>query len=106
MKARGYGHITFVSSQAAFLGIYGFAPYSASKYALRGLAEGLQMEVAIHGVKVTIAYPPDTDTPGFAEEEKTKPKETKLICKTSGLFSPHKVAKKILDDTMVFSMHF
>ena len=45
MKARKLGRIVFVSSQAGQLGLYGFTAYSASKFALRGLAESLQMEV-------------------------------------------------------------
>ena len=45
MKRRRHGRIVFVSSQAGQLGLYGYTAYSASKYALRGLAESLQMEV-------------------------------------------------------------
>jgi 3-dehydrosphinganine reductase len=45
MKDREEGRIVFVSSQAGQLGIYGFGAYSPSKFALRGLAEVLQMEV-------------------------------------------------------------
>jgi 3-dehydrosphinganine reductase len=45
MKGRREGGIVFVSSQAGLSGIYGFAAYSASKFALRGLAEALAMEV-------------------------------------------------------------
>lgn len=30
------------------------------------------MQVKPYNVYVTVAYPPDTDTPGFAEENKTK----------------------------------
>jgi 3-dehydrosphinganine reductase len=45
MKCRGQGRIVFVSSQAGQVGIFGFTPYSPSKFALRGLAEALQMEV-------------------------------------------------------------
>lgn len=45
MKLRRTGHVVFVSSQAGQLGIFGFTAYSGSKYALRGMAEALQMEV-------------------------------------------------------------
>jgi len=47
MKERQHGRIVFVSSQAGQLGLYGFTAYSASKFALRGLAESLQMEVCL-----------------------------------------------------------
>ncbi|KAL8182598.1 UNVERIFIED_CONTAM: hypothetical protein K2H54_058510 [Gekko kuhli] len=72
MKERRMGRIVFVSSQAGQLGLFGFTAYSATKFALRGLAEALQMEVKPYNVYITVAYPPDTDTPGFAEESKTK----------------------------------
>ena len=45
MKARRQGRIVYISSQAGQLGLYGFTGYSATKFALRGLAEALQMEV-------------------------------------------------------------
>ena len=45
MKSRSEGHLVFVSSQAGLLGIYGFSAYSASKFALRGFAEAIHMEV-------------------------------------------------------------
>lgn len=41
------GRIVFLSSQAGQIGLFGFSAYSASKFALRGLAESLQMEVKI-----------------------------------------------------------
>jgi len=41
------GRIVFLSSQAGQLGLFGFTAYSGSKFALRGMAEALQMEVLI-----------------------------------------------------------
>jgi len=45
MKTRRQGRIVFFSSQGGQMGVYGFTGYSAAKFALRGLAESLQMEV-------------------------------------------------------------
>ena len=45
MQDAGEGIIVFVSSQAALIGIYGLAAYCGSKYAVRGFAEALAMEV-------------------------------------------------------------
>ena len=39
------GRIVFLSSQAGQIGLFGFSAYSGSKFALRGMAEALQMEV-------------------------------------------------------------
>jgi 3-dehydrosphinganine reductase len=72
MKQRKFGRILFVSSQAGQIGIFGYTAYSATKFALRGFAEALQMELKPYGIYVTLSYPPDTDTPGFKEELKDK----------------------------------
>ncbi|CAB4055115.1 KDSR [Lepeophtheirus salmonis] len=45
--------ITLISSIAGVMGLYGFTAYSASKFALRGFAESLEMEVRPHGISVT-----------------------------------------------------
>ncbi|XP_007898714.1 3-ketodihydrosphingosine reductase [Callorhinchus milii] len=100
MKERRLGRIVFVSSQAGQVGLFGYTAYSPSKFALRGLAESLQMEVKSYNIYITVAYPPDTDTPGFQEENKDKPLETKLISETSGLCQPDQVAKIIVNDAV------
>ncbi|CAC5424892.1 KDSR [Mytilus coruscus] len=100
MKEQGGGRIVFLSSQAGQLGLFGYTAYAASKFALRGLAESLQMEMRPYNIYVTVAHPPDTETPGFEEEERNKPEETKLISDTSGLFKPDTVAKQILKDSV------
>lgn len=52
MKARKDGRIVITASQAALVGIYGLSVYSSTKFALRGLAESLRMEV-INTVKIS-----------------------------------------------------
>lgn len=101
MKKRNEGVIVFVASEAAFIGIYGYSAYSAAKWALRGLAEAIQMELVGTAVRLTVSFPPDTDTPGLKNEELTKPKETKLISGTGGLHSPEEIGKKLIHDAMV-----
>lgn len=100
MKTAKEGIIILVSSQAAFLGIFGYSAYCSTKFALRGLAESIAMELKPYNVSVTLGLPPDTDTPGFAVEEATKPLETKLISETGGLFSPEHVADQLLKDAL------
>ncbi|ESN91947.1 hypothetical protein HELRODRAFT_104089 [Helobdella robusta] len=96
MKARRRGRIVLISSQAGQVGLYGYSAYSGSKFALRGFAESLQMEVLPYNVHVCLAFPPDTKTPGYDEEMKNKPLETKLISESSGLHDSSDVAKKII----------
>ncbi|XP_064488099.1 3-ketodihydrosphingosine reductase-like [Ornithodoros turicata] len=100
MKQRNRGSVTFVSSIAGVLGMYGFTAYCPAKFALLGFAEALRMEVKHHGIDITVCFPPDTDTPGFAEEQKSKPIETKLICGAAGLSSAESVALSMLDDIL------
>ncbi|XP_062594520.1 3-ketodihydrosphingosine reductase-like isoform X2 [Saccostrea cucullata] len=100
MKENNEGRIVFISSQAGQVGVFGYTAYSASKFALRGFAESLQMEVKPYNIYITMAFPPDTDTPGLAEENKSKPKETLLISDTVGLFSPSDVAKTVFRDAV------
>lgn len=58
------------------------------------------VQVKHRGIHVMVAFPPDTDTPGFAEEERTKPTETKLISATVGLWSADVVAGSLLQDML------
>jgi len=60
-------------------------------------------QVKPYNISVTLCLPPDTDTPGFANEEKTKPMETRLISQSSGLVSPEVVAKRLMQDALVSS---
>ncbi|CAF0986551.1 unnamed protein product [Rotaria sp. Silwood1] len=99
MRQLGSGRIVLVSSQAGQMGVYGYTSYCPTKFALKGLAESLQMELARDNIYVTVAYPPDTDTPGLIEERKTQPIETRLINDTSGILSAEEVARKIIMST-------
>lgn len=66
------GRVVFISSQAGQCAVYGYSAYSSSKFALRGLAECLQMEVKPFNVLVSVSFPPDTDTPQLQEELETR----------------------------------
>jgi 3-dehydrosphinganine reductase len=85
-----------ISSGAGLIGIFGYTPYSPTKFALRGFAEALHAELRHQGVRVSIAYPPDTQTPQLIEEEKTKPVETRVMTARAGLWSADAVAERIL----------
>jgi len=96
MKSLGRGRIVFVSSQAGQAGLYGYTAYSASKFGLRGFAEALAMEVAPAGIRVSLAFPPDTDTPCLARENLRKPALTQLISAAGGFMSAGAVADKLI----------
>lgn len=92
------GRIVFVSSMCGLMSFFGYSAYSASKFALVGLAEALQMELRPFDIGVTVSFPPDTDTPGFEEENKIKPNVTAEISKTGRVYSPDEVAESIIRD--------
>jgi 3-dehydrosphinganine reductase len=95
MKARGSGHIAFVSSAAGQCAIWGYSSYSPSKFAIRGFAEALHMELMPFNVGVSILFPPNTDTEGYKEELRTMPEEVRLIGESAGLFSAREVANRL-----------
>ena len=57
---------------SGLIGIFGYTDYSASKFALIGFSEALRSELGPYGITVSVLCPPDTDTPGLQEENKTK----------------------------------
>lgn len=92
----GGGTITFCTSVCGLIGVYGYAAYCPTKYALRGYAECLYIELLPYrNIHIQVAFPPDTDTPGYAEENKTKPVETQLISDTTGLHTANHVGNKM-----------
>jgi short-subunit dehydrogenase len=64
MRRRGSGRILLISSIVGKRGIPYYSAYSASKFALHGLAEALRTELYGSGVSVGLVCPSSTDT-GF-----------------------------------------
>ena len=60
---KAQGQLSFISSVAGYLGLIGYSSYSPTKFAMTGLAESLRFEGADDDIRVSIIYPPDTDTP-------------------------------------------
>ncbi|MEM6611425.1 MAG: SDR family oxidoreductase [Cyanobacteria bacterium P01_C01_bin.72] len=96
MVKQQQGQIVLISSGAGLIGIYGYTSYCPTKFALRGLAESLRGELKPQGINVSVVYPPDTDTPQLAAENKIKPAETKQITATAKTWSPEAVAQQII----------
>lgn len=96
MEIRQQGYIVLISSGAGLIGLYGYTAYSPSKFALRGLAESIRGELKHKGIKISIVYPPDTDTPQLIQENKTKPLETKKITASAETWTAEGVAQTIV----------
>jgi len=96
MVSKGSGHIVNISSIAGFLGAYGYSSYGSSKFAVRGFSDIIRSELKLHHIRVSVVFPPDTDTPQYTYENKYKPEITKIIDGNAGLLNPNEVAKAIL----------
>lgn len=57
MKKNGFGHLIYIGSEAALSGGRQGAIYSASKFALRGMAQSLREECASSNIRITILNP-------------------------------------------------
>ena len=104
MAQRGSGRIVIVASAAAVVSFIGYASYSPTKFALRGLADALRSELGAFGVRVSIAYPPDTDTAGFKREKEMAPPET-AACFPADPFSSEAVAGAMVDSVLLGDYH-
>lgn len=97
------GHVVNVASVAALFGLPWHAPYSASKFGLRGVSEVLRFDLRKHGIGVSLICPgavktPLVETVEIVGVDRSSPKMRRLI----KLFerravTPEKVAEKILE---------
>lgn len=99
MVKRNSGHFCAISSIAAAVPFVGYAAYAPSKAACRSVMDVLRNEYADTKVQFHVAFPPDTDTPGFAKENETKPYETSHIWPQcfNEVFPAVQVATMLLD---------
>eukprot|EP00571_Detonula_confervacea_P008131 CAMPEP_0172318390 /NCGR_PEP_ID=MMETSP1058-20130122/34757_1 /TAXON_ID=83371 /ORGANISM="Detonula confervacea, Strain CCMP 353" /LENGTH=393 /DNA_ID=CAMNT_0013033219 /DNA_START=16 /DNA_END=1197 /DNA_ORIENTATION=- len=96
------GNIILTSSMSGQAGTFGYCGYSPTKFALRGFAECLSMELAAKksSVNISLAYPPDTNTPGYEIENQSKPEACRLISEGSGIWDPAVVGKKMVNEAL------
>ncbi len=96
MKERR-GYIANVSSMMGYFGIMGYASYAPTKFAIVGLTEVLRHELKPYNIGFSLLYPPDTDTPGYEIENKTKPRECAIMSEKARLMTAEEVAEKFVD---------
>jgi 3-dehydrosphinganine reductase len=99
------GYFVNMSSIAGYIGLMGYAAYTPTKFAIVGLSEVLRNEYKAYNIKVSIIYPPDTDTFGLHEEAKTRPEELNIIAERAGLMQPDKVAEIIVKGILKGKFH-
>jgi NAD(P)-dependent dehydrogenase (short-subunit alcohol dehydrogenase family) len=103
IRAGRGGQLVNVSSTAGLVGLPWHAPYSASKYGLRGVSEVLRFDLHRHRIGVTLVCPGGVDTPlvGTVQIAGVDPR-TMAESRLSERFrrhavSPESVAKRIRD---------
>ena len=96
MLRRGSGYIVNISSMAGFVGTFGYTAYGGSKFAVRGFSDVLRAEMKIHGIGVSIIFPPDTKTAQLEYETRFKPLETKALAGNTKVISPDEVADETI----------
>lgn len=96
MMQRGSGQIINISSMAGYVGVFGYSAYGASKYAVTGFSEVIRAELKPCGIRVSVVFPPDTDTPQLTYEEPFKPPETRAISGNARALSAETVARSML----------
>ncbi|MHA1792010.1 MAG: SDR family oxidoreductase [Promethearchaeota archaeon] len=90
------GHFVNISSGGGIVGLIGYGTYAPSKFAIIGFSEVLRHEMKVKNIDVSVVCPNDVDTPGFKEENKTKPEENKILSERGKLVSPETVADHVI----------
>jgi len=90
------GRIANVSSVLGFMGLFGYSAYAATKFAVVGFSESIRQDLLRYHIKVSVFYPPDTDTPLLHEENKIKPEETRVLAGKIKPMSAESVALHLL----------
>jgi 3-dehydrosphinganine reductase len=106
-------HLIFTSSTVAFFPVAGYAPYSPAKAAIKSLTDTLTQELAVYNgartssaatstrpqadIKVHTIYPMGILTPGFENENKTKPALTQMLEKDDKPQTPDNVARIVVE---------
>jgi len=96
VKRNRGGHICIISSAASFTPMIGYANYTATKSAIRGLSDSLRNELLLYNIGVSIYFPTGIDTEGFANENILKPIETKEIESSAQVSTPADAARCLL----------
>jgi 3-dehydrosphinganine reductase len=87
-------HLIMTASVLALYTIPGYAPYSPSKWAMRGLADTISQEVMMYpqNVKVHVVFPGTILSPGYAREVLSTPEITTILESSDPQQTPDQVA--------------
>ena len=90
------GQVCFISSLGGLISTYGYSAYSASKFAVVGMAGAMRQELAEYNVGVSVVCPPEVDTPMVAKESEHILPQTRFIKDVGGTLNVDTVTKATL----------
>ncbi|KAH8999453.1 oxidoreductase [Lactarius akahatsu] len=99
------GKIVFVSSLLGYFGMIGYSTYSPGKHAIRGLAETLRQELLLCSIDVHLYMPGTMYSPGYEEENKTKPELVRKIEESDEGLSPERAAEGLYQGVRTGEFH-
>jgi 3-dehydrosphinganine reductase len=99
------GQLSFVSSVAGYIGLIGYSAYAPTKFAMTGLAECLFYEGKDDDIRVSIIYPPDTETPLLQYEKANTLPECKALSKNIKVKTAEAVAAIYMKGLMRNRVH-
>jgi len=96
MISRKSGQICFISSLGGIISTYGYSAYSASKFAVIGMAGCMRQELAEYNIGVSVVCPPEVDTPMVTKESEHILPQTRFIKDVGGTLQPKAVTQATL----------
>ena len=93
MAKRGSGAIVLTASDLGYVGLFGWSVYAGTKHAVVGFASALRNELKPYGVSVQALCPPATQTPGYDNENATKPASVRKAEESGGVMTAEAVAR-------------
>jgi 3-dehydrosphinganine reductase len=88
--------IVFTASLLSFCVIPGWTSYAPARAAIRMLADTLREECLLYDIDIHCTFPANFLSPGFQEEEKTKPEMTRIFEGTAGVETAETVSRRII----------
>ncbi|KAJ3739406.1 oxidoreductase [Lentinula detonsa] len=105
VRSQTSGKLVFTCSLLGYMSLIGYSTYSPGKHALRGLAESLRSELILYNSSVHIMFSGNIDSPGYVEENRTKPKITLEIESTDKPTAPDVLAKELINGVQRGDFH-
>jgi len=99
-KKRGGGRIVNIASLGGKFGVFGYAAYCSSKFAVVGLSETLRCELKPLNIKIQLVCPPEFDSPMVDDLNTYRTEENRAMAHIASVLSIEYVADKVFTGIM------